>query len=74
MTLSRDIILEGEPIELLGPYPQSIGEPRWRSSPGSLKEVVVSNNYSYFRKNVVEISWFLFRLVEEICMYSPKDE
>jgi hypothetical protein len=74
MTLSREIILEGAPIELLGPCQQWIGEHGWRLSLESLKEVVASKNYSSFGKNVVERSGFLLGLVEETCMDSLKDE
>jgi hypothetical protein len=61
-------------IELQGPWQQWIGEPRWILSLESLKEVAASKNYSYFWKNVVEISWLLLGLWEETCMDSPKDE
>ena len=74
MTLSGDIILEGEPIELLGPYQQLIKEPIWRLSLESLKEVVASKNYSSYGNNVVDHLGLFLGLWEETCMDSPKDE
>jgi hypothetical protein len=73
MILLREIVSNGALFELLGPYKKSIGEHRWRLSLRPMKQVLASQNYFSFGKNVVERSCFLLGLGKETCMDSLKD-